>query len=484
MPSRPTVDFSSAVAAQSARGRCSVRSIASDCHCPRGFIARLSGGFYIFGLPQRLDRSAIVQLARNTRSEGMEIFRDVGIVVQVQRQNTPTMVSDDLLVKFKPEVTEQQIHEFNQKNAVEIVRPEPFVKNQFTLHVISVSGADALSLARRYQESGLVSFAQPNFWRMYERNETIPNDPSFAAQWHLRNTGASGGAVGADARVSFAWDFTQGSSSVIIAIADNTFDTAHEDLSANLYTNPGEIAGNGADDDHNGFIDDVHGWNFLDNNNNNVQPVGAGDNHRTAVTGVAVASDNNMLGGSGACPGCRYMPLVMFNNCAVGGLSCVSSDAAFAGAINYAGAPFRAIPRTPASGIRSACRRSPVWRIHRNYVNLPTPMADTFQDRFFVRNPRNEPIRAVLQVQMPRGWRLAFDKLGVDKVFSLKPQQQILVRAKLVAPKGTPRTGEVTITQVDVGRERRQVMGGLTLRFGVKKTKAVSTPRVGAVALN
>jgi hypothetical protein len=53
-----------------------------------------------------------------------------------------------------------------------------------------------------------------------------------------------------------------------------------------------------------------------------------------------------------------------------------------------------------------------------------------------------------------------------------------------VAPKGTPRTGEVTITQVDVGRERRQVMGGLTLRFGVKKTKAVSTPRVGAVALN
>jgi len=305
-------------------------------HAGLRVVSRLSGGFYIYALPKPLDRAGLAKLTRSLRAAGHEIFRDVGMVAMVGKETTPSLVSDDLIVQFKPEMSPDAVEAFLKKNELAVAKKEPLAKNKFILRAKSASAPDSLQLAKRLQESGAVVFAQPNFWRMYTRNETIPTDPLFAAQWHLKNTGQSGGTATADSRATFAWDFTMGSSTVVIAIADDTFDIAHEDLAANLYTNPGEIAGNGIDDDGNGFIDDVHGWNFLDNNNN-VLPVGAGDNHGTAVTGVAVARANNAHGGTGSCPNCQFVPLVVFNNCDLLG-DCVASDAAFAAAITYAGA--------------------------------------------------------------------------------------------------------------------------------------------------
>jgi subtilisin family serine protease len=72
------------------------------------------------------------------------------------------------------------------------------------------------------------------------------------------------GTPNADIKAYVAWESSTGSADVIVAVSDTGVDTTHPDLTRNIYTNPGEIAGNGVDDDHNGFVDDVHGYSVAD----------------------------------------------------------------------------------------------------------------------------------------------------------------------------------------------------------------------------
>ena len=146
------------------------------------------------------------------------------------------------------------------------------------------------------QDDERVLFATPNIVHDFQRMFT-PNDPLFGNQWHLDNTGQTGGTVGADANLVDAWDITTGSSDIVIAVIDDGVQTSHPDL--NAWTNPGEIAGNGIDDDGNGWIDDVNGFDFRDNDSN-ANPTDAQSNHGTSVAGVAGAIGNNSLGVSGA----------------------------------------------------------------------------------------------------------------------------------------------------------------------------------------
>lgn len=116
----------------------------------------------------------------------------------------------------------------------------------------------------------------------------IPNDLS-AAQWHL---------VKVDAPL--AWDLTQGSSSIVIAIVDNAIDVNHPDLAGNIWVNPGEIPSNGIDDDLNGYVDDVNGYDVADQDNNPNPPPGTNNvspfNHGTHCAGIASAATDNGLG--------------------------------------------------------------------------------------------------------------------------------------------------------------------------------------------
>jgi subtilisin family serine protease len=116
------------------------------------------------------------------------------------------------------------------------------------------------------------------------RPAAISSDPGVASQWSL-------GAVSA----TRAWDITTGSRNVVVAVIDSGIDLTHPDLVANLWRNPGEVAGNGLDDDRNGFVDDVHGWNFAANDAN----VQDGYGHGTHVAGIIGATGNDGVGVTG-----------------------------------------------------------------------------------------------------------------------------------------------------------------------------------------
>ena len=106
-------------------------------------------------------------------------------------------------------------------------------------------------------------YVEPDF--LINVNSTIPNDPSFPSLDGLNNTGKTGGIVDADIDAPEAWDLTIGSRSIVVGVIDSGIDYNHPDLAANIWTNPGEIAGDGKDNDGNGYVDDVHGYDFVNN---------------------------------------------------------------------------------------------------------------------------------------------------------------------------------------------------------------------------
>ena len=103
-----------------------------------------------------------------------------------------------------------------------------------------------------------------------------------------------------------AWNTTMGSKDIIVAVTDNEFQINHPDLQKSWYKNPNEIPGNGIDDDNNGYIDDVYGWDFVNQDND----VNAYDgSHGTHVSGIIAAQANNGEGGAGVAPNVKLMPL-------------------------------------------------------------------------------------------------------------------------------------------------------------------------------
>lgn len=145
-----------------------------------------------------------------------------------------------------------------------------------------------------------VAWAEPRY--MYQTfDEAIPADSLFGRQSHI-------GLI----HLPEAWAEVKGEQgNVIIAIADGGTEWQHPDLRANVWTNQGEIPGNNVDDDNNGFIDDVHGWNFQSNTADPTGSPGLPGSHRhgTAVAGVASAVTNNNSGIAGASWNATLMPI-------------------------------------------------------------------------------------------------------------------------------------------------------------------------------
>jgi len=136
----------------------------------------------------------------------------------------------------------------------------------------------------------------------------IPSDTEYTSQWYLEKINAPE-----------AWDIKTGSPQVIIAVIDGGVDINHPDLRSNIWINTEEIADNGIDDDNNGFIDDINGWDFV-NNVADPRPKfqegfnEVGIHHGTIIAGIIAAQGNNAFGIAGVSWSARIMPLVALND--------------------------------------------------------------------------------------------------------------------------------------------------------------------------
>lgn len=133
----------------------------------------------------------------------------------------------------------------------------------------------------------------------------FPDDPLFSDQWSLENTGQLEGTPGADIGAREAWSTSTGVG-VIVAVLDSAIHTTHPDLAANMWENSGEVS-DGGDNDGNGFIDDLIGWDFVDDDNN-PSTVSSETSHGTWVSGVLGAAANG-IGTMGVAPHATIMPV-------------------------------------------------------------------------------------------------------------------------------------------------------------------------------
>ncbi len=188
----------------------------------------------------------------------------------------------------------------------------------------SMSVSDAILLLRG---DSLVDYVEANYIYYLD---AIPNDSFYdnyqsvatdLAKWYFDGIGAD-----RNLNAESAWDVTTGRTDVTIAIVDSGIDLDHPDLAANIWTNPGEVAGNGSDDDGNGFVDDVNGWDFQSNDNNPNPDLGNGIDddgvggpdsntfHGTFSASCAGAVGNNATGATGAAWNCKLMAVKIFTD--------------------------------------------------------------------------------------------------------------------------------------------------------------------------
>ena len=250
---------------------------------------------------------------------GLAVLSTSAVAKSLQSLEAP-FIPGEVLVKVKP----GHMGKFLAKKSLlgaEVKKEMRLIAGDYLL--LKTDNKSTLSLLNDLNSLSEVSFAEPNYiYKTIKTTATVesmlfgsvkenhsalaPNDALYGKLWGLQNTGANEpdrnggysktpGVSGADVDAERAWSITKGDKKVVVAVIDTGVDYNHPDLKNNMWINEKEIPGNGIDDDNNGYIDDVYGWNAHGNNGNPMD----GNDHGTHCAGTIGAEHNNGIGVAG-----------------------------------------------------------------------------------------------------------------------------------------------------------------------------------------
>ncbi len=223
-------------------------------------------------------------------------FDNSSVIVVTQPENTMIRMSSDSDAFDGMGITKVENLDSVPNPPVFLTGSEPSKTLKLTLG--EPGEENVLETLKKLRELPNIKYAEPNY--IFTLLDS-PDDPEYVKENQYSLNLVNAPAV---------WDLNIDCSGVTVAIIDSGALCTHPDLAANIWTNPGEIPDNGIDDDDNGYIDDIHGWDFVDNDHT----INDGKGHGTHVAGIISAQTNNGIGVASLARNAKIMPLRTFDN--------------------------------------------------------------------------------------------------------------------------------------------------------------------------
>ncbi len=233
-----------------------------------------------------------------------------------------SITSQSIIVKFKSsnistnEVLEKRnfLNDWRLKGQIKKSDNLTYHYGANLLRLTAASEKDQLEMLNVLRENNTVEYAEIDvIGNAHGEEKVVPSDNQYYKQWAFQNNGNipfTASKTGADIEMEKAWKIEQGDSNIVVAILDSGVKTDHPEFSGRLWINHSEIADNGIDDDNNGYIDDIRGWNFADGSNE----VNDDSGHGTNIASIIGANGNNGIGFSGVDWNCKLMVLKVLKN--------------------------------------------------------------------------------------------------------------------------------------------------------------------------
>ena len=224
----------------------------------------------------------------------------------------PDFVEGEVLVIFKPTTGKDAARAALGRHSLVLARNYETIsrKRGRISGLVRAKNLGTARLLELLKADPTVEIVEPNYLRRI--SASIPNDPDFPKLWGLHNTGqtvnSTASTSGVDTKFLAAWKLTRpAQDEVVVGVIDTGMDITHPDLAPNVWLNPGETAGNGIDDDGNGFVDDVHGYDFA----SGTAAISDSGDHGTHVAGTIAAAGKNLTGVIGLQYRAKILPLTV-----------------------------------------------------------------------------------------------------------------------------------------------------------------------------